>query len=76
MKYKMSPEVLQAADSAIPDDSKEYGQDPEITKLLQRFSDESSMEEDINPEVISDPSSSMELKKAAIKKIRQKYLGQ
>lgn len=54
----------------------EYKVDPKMMEMLKRLKAGQPAEDtEVHPEVINDTSAPMEMRKAAIEKIKQKYLG-
>lgn len=69
-----------ALEDAVPEESNElYQADPGVTdqlrKLLGGAEDLNLDEVEVEPETIDDPQAPLELRKSAIEKVRQKYLG-
>lgn len=57
--------------------NKTYQGDPQITDMLRKLKAGQPMMEDadVTPETIEDPSASPDLRKAALEKVKKKYLG-
>lgn len=54
----------------------EYKADPQMMEMLKRLkSGQPAEDTEVQPETINDTSAPMEMRKAAIEKIKQKYLG-
>ncbi len=57
--------------------NKKYQGDPQITEMLRKLKAGQPVADDaeVTPETIEDPSASPDLRKAALEKVKQKYLG-
>jgi len=77
-----TPEVEQETDDSgemkVQEPSELYQADPEITRMMRKLKAGESLQDESQSEVedtIQDPSSDSETRKAALAKIKQKYLG-
>ena len=75
------PEVEQETDDSgeinVQSPKEIYEADPEIMNMMKKLKEGKSLDDDqeVTQETIEDTSADSELRKAAIKKIKQKYLG-
>lgn len=84
-EYVLPPETKQMADDLTTDTdsmvanlpNKTYQGDTQITEMLRKLKagQPTTEEAEVAPETIEDPSASPDLRKAALEKVKQKYLG-
>ena len=84
-EYVLPEETKQMTDDLTTDTNgmvanlpnKTYQGDPKITEMLRKLKAGQPVTDDteVTPEIIEDPSASPDLRKAALEKVKQKYLG-